>query len=267
MNKMDLDDRVLREMYGRALDAGRPSVCIPSADLEFLSEVAGGRWPAQSAIQRLVRSERIVRVRRDLLILPDVTGRLKIDLPELIDIVAPRPHLITAGRALEHHDLTDQHFFGVVVLTPRELEPLSFRGQSARFAKTNLKNIWGWVDAPGPRYALPERAIVDSVNHPRYGVALSLAVDALLTAAERDSDFLPRLLDTVRHFESPAVARRVGYLVHRFVSAEAAIPFRELIGQNRAPVLLRPAGRQMGELDRLWRVLVNTEVQSEKVEE
>lgn len=257
---------MLKEMYGLALDAGRPSVSIPSLDLNALSEVAGGRWSAQSAIQRLVHSGRITRARRDLLVLPDTTGRLKLDLPDLIDIVAPLPYLITAGRAIEHHDLTDQHFFRVTVLSPRELEPLSFRGQSAKFAKTSAERIWGWAESPGPRYALPERAIVDALNHPRYGVAHSLAVDALLLAVGRDSGFLDRLLDTVRRFESPAVARRVGYVVHRFISTDAAMPFRELIGQNRSPVMLRPGGKRTGDVDSTWRVRVNAQVQPERVQ-
>jgi predicted transcriptional regulator of viral defense system len=263
---MSLEDRVLREMHGLALDAGRPSVSVPSSDLDSLSGVADGKWSAQSAIQRLVRSGRVTRVRRDLLVLPDSTGRLKLDLPDLIDVVAPQPYLITAGRALEHHDLIDQHFFGVTVLTPKELEPLSFRGQSAKFVKTDVENIWDWVETPRPRYALPERAIVDALNHPRYGVSLSLAVDALLAAERRDPNFTDRLLDTVRRFESPAIARRVGYVVHRFVGPDAAMPFRKLIGQNRSPVMLRPTGRRTGDVDSAWRVLVNAGVQPEKVD-
>ena len=262
---MGLDDLILREMHRAAVDAGRPGICIPSVDLDALTQVAGSRWAAQSAIKRLAASGRVVRPRRDLLVLPDTTGLLGVDLPDLIEAVTPRPYLITAGRALEHHDLTDQHFFNVIVLTPGQHEPLSFRGQTATFLGTDARNIWGWERSSGPRYAKPARAIVDALNHPRYAVTLTQAIDALLLAVSRDDRFMDQLYATVARFDSPAVARRVGLVVERFVSPEAAEPFRIRIGKNRAPVLLRPRGKRSGELDETWRVLVNAAVEPERL--
>ena len=259
------DDLVLRELHRAAADAGRRGISIPSKDLVVVERVAPSRASAQKAIQWLVRSGRVVRVRKDLLVLPETTGHLVVDMVDLIDAVAGHPHLITAGRALEHHNLTDQHFFGLSVLTPHQIEPLKFRGQTAKFFQTSPDHIWGAGRGPGPRYALPERVIVDALNHPRYGVSLNQAIDALLMATARDARFLDRLRKTVVRYRSPAAARRVGLVVARFLGPEAAAPFRDLIGQNRSPVLMRPRGRSEGELDATWRVNVNALLEPERV--
>ncbi len=252
-------------MHRVAVDAGRPGICLPSADLAKLAVPAGSLSAAREAVRRLSKAGRIIRARRDLLVLPDATGLLGVDLPDLVDVVAPRPYLITAGRALERHELTDQHFFGTIVLTAARLEQLHFRGQTATFLETDPANIWGWEDASGPRFARPERAILDVLNHPRYAVTLTQAIDALVLADSRDPDFVPRLLDAVVLYGSPAVARRVGLIVDRFVGPQAAAPFRDWIGKNRAPVLLRPRGKRTGLVDGTWRVLVNAPLESERV--
>jgi len=264
MYAMRLDDLVLREMHRAAVEAGRRGVSVPSADLENVARRAGSREAAQKAIQRLVRAERVVRVRKDLLVLPDTTGLLGVDMTDLIDAVAPQPYLITGGRALEHYELTDQHFFGVIVLVPSRVKKLAYRGQSATFLLTGPTNIWGWDENARPQYAVPERAIVDALSHPRYAVSLSQALDALLLAASRDASFLDRLLQTVIRLNSPSAARRTGLVVERFFGAAAAAPYRDLIGENRAPVLMRARGTPEGPLDATWRVVVNAVLEPEK---
>lgn len=191
---MTIEDLVLRELHRAALEAGRRGVAVPSADLGAVARRTGDRTAAEQALKRLVQAKRVVRVRRDLLVLPDATGLLSIDMVDLVDAVALQPYLITGGRALEHFDLTDQHFFGLAVLVPSAVTPLRYRGQTATFFKTDPTNIWGWEPEARPRYALPERALVDVLNHPRYGVSLTQAVDSLLRAASRDSAFLGQLV-------------------------------------------------------------------------
>lgn len=202
--------------------------------------------------------------------LPDTTGLLNIDMVDLVDAIAARPYLITGGRALEQSGLTDQHFFGLVVLVPGDVAKLRYRGQTATFFKTDPTNIWGWGTEDRPRYALPERAIIDALNHPRYGVSLTQALDALLLAASRDHALLDRLLAAVVRYSSGArghgsrsAARRVGLVVERLFGADAAAPYRYLIGENRKPVLMRPGGAPDGPLDRTWRVVVNAVLEPE----
>ena len=248
---------MLVELHRAATLAGRPGVAVPSVDLATFLSQSGNRGYALKAVARLVRSGRLMAVRKDLLVLPDSTGRVIVDLPELIDAVAPLPYLITGGRALQHHDLTDQHFFTAVVLVPRRVANFSYRGEKTVFLLTDHERIWGWSDDERPRYATPERVIVDALSHARYRVSFQQALDAMLRAAGLDSRFLERLAATVSRYASAATARRVGLLVDRHFGTDAAAPFREFIGTSRTPVLLRSTGTAEGPVDRAWRVRMN----------
>ena len=254
---MALEDRVLVELHRAASLAGRPGVAVPSQDLEGVDQQTGSRARTYRALLRLVRSGRIINVRKDLIVLPDATGRTAMELPELIDAITPQPYLITGGRALQYHRLTDQHFFSITVLVPTRVARLAYRGETAAFLTTKPARIWGWQDDERPRFAAPERALVDVLSHSRYGVSFSQALNALHLAVERDPELIERLVGAVRRYGWAASARRVGLLVDRLFGDDAAAPFRAMIGDSRTPVLLRPGGPATGEVDRTWRVVVN----------
>jgi len=250
-----IEDRVLIELHRAAALAGRPGIAVPSQDLDIADQHTGSRSRTKDAIWRLEQAGRITSVRKDLFVLPDATGRISVGLANLIDVVAPQPYLITGGRALEHHNLTDQHFFSVAVLTPSRVTSFMYRGERAIFLPTDKNNIWGGKGQP--HYATPERVIMDALGSTRYGVSFSQVLTALSLEGQRDPEFLGRLLASARHFQSNAAARRVGLLVDRLFGSDAAAPFRELIGKSRTPTLLRRGGRTDGSLDSTWRVIVN----------
>jgi predicted transcriptional regulator of viral defense system len=258
------EDRVLIDLHRAASLAGRPGIAVPSRDLEAATQRIGNQR-ARDTLKRLVRSGRVISVRQDLLVLPDATGRIEVGLPEIIKVVAPPRHLITGGRALEKSRLTDQHAFSVIVLVPNSIIGFSFRGEKAVFLTTQAARIWGWQD-DGSHYAVPERAILDAVSHSRYGVSFPMALGALHSAAERDPDFLQRLFNAARRFDSSAVARRLGLMVQRTFAEELAAPYLELIGKSRTPVLLRPGGARNGPVDHKWRVIVNASIELEKAQ-
>lgn len=267
---MTIEDVVLADLHRATREAGRPSIAIPSKDLDVAARRAGGRVAAKQALARLVSARRVVRVRRDLLLLPDPTGLLNIECDDLVEAIAPTAHLITAGAALAHLGLTDQHYFGLVVLVPTEIATLTYRSQTVKFYKTDPTNIWGSTRGATPRYACPERALLDAVNHPRYGVSLTQSVDALVRAESSDPEFLDRLQSAVHRYGarghgSRSAARRFGLIIDRLYGPSAAAPYREMLGPNRAPVLLRPGGSHEGAVDPTWRVLVNAVLEPEAV--
>jgi predicted transcriptional regulator of viral defense system len=257
-----LEDRVLIDLHRAASLAGRPGIVVPSHDLEATSGRLSNQR-ARDALKRLVQSGRALSVRQDLVVLPDATGRVPIGVPELIEVVAPTLHLITGGRALEHHGLTDQHSFTVIVLVPRPVASFSFRGEKAVFLETRAARIWGW-SRNGPHYATPERAVLDAVSHPRYGVSLSMGIGSLHAAAERDPKFLSRLAEATRRDNSSTAARRVGLIVERIFGEDLAAPYLELIGSSRTPVVLRAGGQRTGPVDQKWRVNVNASIELEQ---
>ena len=268
---MTVEDMLLRDLHRAAIDAGRPGVAVPSVDLPSMVSQTRTQDSIDQALHRLTRSGRIVRVRRDLVVLPDAAGLLRVDLVDVVHAAASGPYIITAGRALQQAELTDQHWFGIEVLTARAGAPITWRDQQARFHQTDPTNLWGAVPDMRPCYALPERALLDVLNHPRYGVSLTQALDALVLAVSRDTLFLDRLHNAVirygagaRNHGARAVARRVGLLVDRLFGADAAHPYLALVGENWAPVPLRPGGKPAGELNRTWRVIENATIAPER---
>ena len=258
-----IEDRVLVELHRAAALAGRPGIVVPSVDLEVADQQTGSRARTKGAISRLVKATKVLAVRKDLLVLPDATGRVTVSVPELVDVVAPPLYLITGGRVLQHHHLTDQHFFSVAVLVPTRVSTFMYRGERAMFLATDPKQIWGRQGEERPRFATPERLILDVLSSTRYGVSFSQALSALSLAVQRDPEFLVRLLANVRRFKSDAAARRVGLLVDRLFGPDSAAPFRELIGKSRTPVLLRRGGVTDGQVDPTWRVIVNASTEPE----
>lgn len=272
MLPMTIEDRVLIELHRAAIDAGRRGIAVPSVDLARAATDGLDRTAVDEATRRLVRTGRVMRVRRDLLVLPDAAGLLGIGLADLVDVIATDPYLITGGRALQQFELTDQHYFGFTILVTKDVSPVEFRGEKATFFVTDPSNIWGATDGTGPRFARPERALIDVLNHPRFGVSLTQAADALIRARAGDVDFLGRFVDAVRDYGAGArnhgaraAARRVGYVVEQIFGSKDAEPFRALIGPNPAPVLLRPGRRHTGVVDPVWRVVVNAAVAPELV--
>lgn len=258
-----VEDQVLVELHRAAALTSRPGIVVPSVDLNLADQQTGSRDRTRAAISRLTKAGKVLAIRKDLLVLQDATGRVSVSVPELIDVVAPRPYLITGGRALQYHRLTDQHFFSVAVLVPTRVSPFQYRSERAVFLATVSERIWGWQEDERPHYATPERVIVDVLSSTRFSVAFSQAVTALYLAVRRDPEFLSRLVATVHRFDSPTVARRVGLLVDRLIGTEAAAPFRVLIGLSRTPVQLRRGGRTDGAVDPTWRVIVNALIEPE----
>ena len=103
-----IDDSLLISLHRGSIEAGRPGIAIPSIDLDLARLPHDRRAVARSALFRLANAGRISRVRRDLMVLPDVTGISDVSIADLVDAVATPPYLITAGAALAHHELTDQ---------------------------------------------------------------------------------------------------------------------------------------------------------------
>ena len=119
--------------------------------------------------------------------------------------------------------------------------------------------------APHPYLITGARALVPRVGAPSQPQTFAGSVNRELVAVSKDPSFLDRMAEAVVRYGSPSAARRVGLVVERFFGPAAALPYRELIGQNRSPVLMWPGGPADGPLDKTWRVIVNAELQPEKV--
>ncbi len=239
--------------------AGRWPVVVED-DLAAIDALTGSRRASFATLRQLARTGQLERVRRGAYVMRDQTGVLRIDLHALIDALTPQPYLITAGRALTAHDLSDQHFRRAVVLIASPRRDFDWRGERVHHVLTARSRLWGAQARGGPRVAGPERAILDSLAHPRWGVTLAQSVEALDLALRRRPGFAERLAAAAARYRNAAVARRLGLLVTHLASEQDAAPFHPLRGSSHASTPLDQTAPRHGPLDTTWRVQVNADL-------
>ena len=258
ISERPLSERAFVALNRRALDADRHSVVRLDEDMEALDATTGSRRRSQDALRQLRRDGRLRRVRRGVYLLVAPTGSTDARILPLIDAVTPRPYLVTAGRALAEFGLTDQHFFRVIVLTSHRLNDWSWQGDEVRYALVAPERIWGLSTPNGPSIALPERAILDCLANPRWGVTLpqtAEAVDRAVPGRTTPED----LAHAAKRYGSAAVARRLGYLLELLHGPDAAEPLLALRGRSHAHVLLSSSAPDRGPTSARWGVRINVD--------
>jgi predicted transcriptional regulator of viral defense system len=252
----------LTQLARAASLAGRPGVVVVEEDLTVVEAMVRSRTRAHQLLQELESHGRLRSVRRGVYTLVSQTGTIEAGLLDLIAAITPTPYIVTAGRALQFHELSDQHFRLVVVAAPRKLHSWAWRGDTVRYARVGRHRLRGSVirtRRTAARVASPERAILDSLEHPAWGVSLSQVVEALDVAVRRNDDFVDRLAAEAALAQNNAVARRLGFLVSRVVGDPDARAFLALRGSSKAITPLQAGGAQTGRIDRMWRVRENVE--------
>ena len=253
-----LSERAFVALNRRALDDERHPVVRLDKDMQTLDVATGSRRRSRDALRRLSRDGRLRRVRRGVYLLVAPTGSTDARVLPLIDAVTPRPYLITAGRALAELGLSDQHFFRVIVLTSHRLSGWSWQGDEVRYALVAPERIWGPSRSSGPQVALPERAILDCLANPRWGVSVAQTAEAVDRAVPgRTSP--ERLAKAAERYGSAAVARRLGYLLELLHGADAAVPLLALRGRSHANVLLSGSAPDRGPSSPRWGLRINVD--------
>jgi predicted transcriptional regulator of viral defense system len=254
-----LTERAFIAMSRRALDGGRYPIVRLDEDLEALDGATGSRRRSHDSLRRLQRDGRLRRIRRGIYVLVGPTGTADTGVFQLIDATTPRPYLITAGRALAEFGLSDQHFFRVVILTPHDLESWRWQGDDVVYVHTPEERIWGLYTPNGPSVALPERAILDCLAHPRWGVTLPQVAEAIDRGIQNGRTPPAGLASAATRYRNHAAAQRLGYLIEALHGADAAEPFLALRGRTHSAVLLSASGMNRGPIDSKWRVRVNVD--------
>jgi predicted transcriptional regulator of viral defense system len=242
--------------------ARRPGIVVLREDVARLDELTGSRQRSHAVLERLERAGRIRRVRRGIYALVDATGGVRVGILDLIAASTPEPYLVTGGRALQFHGLTDQHFRRVHVLTATQLRSWSWRGDEVRYVRTEAALRGGSVRTrkTRARVAAPARAIADSLSHPRWGVTLAQVVEALDAMLLRDPDFTDALAIEAGRQGNHALARRLGFLVSHLAGPDTARPFLALLGASNAATRLQASAEAVGPIDARWQVRVNVDL-------
>jgi predicted transcriptional regulator of viral defense system len=258
LSERPLSERAFVALSRSAMDAGRHPVVRLDDDIKALDATTGSQRRSQDALRQLRRDGRLLRVRRGVYLLVAPTGSFDVRLLELLDAVTPKPYLITAGRALTEFNLSDQHFFGVIVLTSHRLHDWSWQGDRVRYALLAPERIWGLYTANGPSIASPERAILDCLANPRWGVSMAQTAEAIDRAVPGHTN-PERLAQAAERYGRAAVARRLGYLIELLHGLAAAEPLLALRGGSHAHVLLSASAPDRGPSSPRWRLRINVD--------
>jgi len=258
LSERPLSERAFVALSRITIDARRHPVVRLDEDIEALDATTGSRRRSQDALRQLSRDGRLRRVRRGVYLLVAPTGSTEVRLLGLIDAVTPRPYLITAGRALAEFNLSDQHFFRVIVLTSHRLNDWSWQGDQVRYALLAPERIWGLYTPNGPSIALPERAILDCLANPRWGVSVAQTAEAVDRAVP-DRTSPERLARAAEHYGSAAAVRRLGYLLELLHGPAAAEPLLALRGRSHAHVLLSASAPDRGPSSPRWGLRINVD--------
>jgi predicted transcriptional regulator of viral defense system len=260
-NSKRLEDAYVALSRAAAL-AGRPRICIIEPDLPNLDVLTGSRARSHDLLAALERAGRIHPVRRGAYVLVSSTGNVGVSVLDLVAALTPEPYLVTAGRALQFHNLTDQHFRLVVVLVRKQARSWSWRRETVRYSRTDRPFRPAITRSKRTRavVATPERALADSLENPSFGVTLAQVAEALDSKLQQDAASADRLASVIADGYGHASARRFGFLVAHLADETAARGFLPLRGRSKAATLLLKGGPTEGPVDPVWNVRQNVDL-------
>jgi predicted transcriptional regulator of viral defense system len=244
-----------------AVLAGTPGVVLVERDIGVLDTLTGSRPRSHKLVRRLADAGHLHPVRRGVYVVVDNAGTVGADIFDLIDALTPRPYLVTAGRALQFHGLTDQHFRRIDVLVGAQLRHWSWRGSTVKYfnTTTSLRGFSTRTRKTPASIANPERAVADSLDRPALGVTLFQVAEALDLLLNRDPASLDRLAVLTANAYSRALARRLGFLATTLAGGDAARVFLPLVGKSMGATALLAGGPADGPVDPTWMVRVNVD--------
>jgi predicted transcriptional regulator of viral defense system len=226
----------------RALARSGLSVIRIPDDLQTLHRHGFPMQSSQSALQMLVRLGLLRPIARGLYEVRDPAGVSQSSFEALLGSwFRGGPHLATGWWALAQAHLTTQEVREVVVLTETNRRSVFVLGRRVRVAKVGRDDLWGGRQRrTGLILARPERALCDCVATRPARIPAARTAEALDGFLKVDEHALERLVRAARRFDSPVVARRLGFLVDVVAGPEAAAPFLPLIGASKKPDALEP---------------------------
>lgn len=258
----DLEEAAYTVLYRASAGDRRPGIVLADKDFTVLDEISGSRTRTHGLVTRLEQAGRVRRVRRGAYTLVDAAGNTRATALDLIAALTPRPYLVTAGAALQFHDLTDQHFRLIVVLTNTQMRGWAYRGQQIKYVRTDrqLAGAASRSRKTPAAIARPAIAIADSLDHPSWGVTLAQVSEAIDRMRDRDRGFPDVLATEVAEQYGHSVARRLGVLITALAGQNAARAFLPLRGASKTATKLLAGGPDTGALDTTWGVRINVDL-------
>lgn len=236
---------IVRRLYAADIFYLTPRLLAGIFDLD--------RPQAYSLLERLTRQGLTVAVEKGKYLLVGLEPERVLGNPLFIATQLAHPAYVSYWSALHYHGLTEQVPHTVFVATTRKKRPLAFQGHRFRYVTIKPDKFFGYRresvgDLPVVM-ADPEKALIDSLDQPRYAGGMAEVAHALAAAApELD---IPLLLDYAARMDDRSLASRLGYLL-----TAQGLP-TDRLPVSATPVLLDPHLSAQGDYDARWRVRVN----------
>ncbi len=242
---MDDPVSVVRRLYAADIFYLTPKLLAGIFDLDAPQ--------AYALLERLTRQGLVVAVEKGKYLLVGLQPERVLGNPLFIAAQLAHPSYISYWSALHYHGLTEQVPHTVFVATTRKKRPVAFQGHRFRYVTIKPDKFFGYRresvgDLPVV-VADPEKALIDSLEQPRYAGGMAEVV-AALAAATPDLD-ISLLLDYAARMGDRSLASRLGYLLTAQGILADGLPI------SAAPVLLDPHSPAEGGYDIRWRVRVN----------
>ena len=220
----------------------------------LLSDLLGlRRRQAYRLIARLEEEGLVVEVERGKFLFLGLEPDRVLSNPLFVASHLVTPAYVSYWSALHFYGFTEQVPLTTFVATTKKKRPVTFRDFRFRFVTVKPYKFFGYrreiVDGLPVVIANEAKAIVDSLDQPRYAGGIPEVAKALRTALEVVD--VPTLVEYANRMGDKSLGSRLGYLLEALGS-----PVEGLI-QSASPVKLEPACPRTGHYDSRWRVIVN----------
>ena len=163
------------------------------------------------------------------------------------------PSYISYWSALHFYGFTEQAPLTVFVATTKKKRPVEFNDMRFRFVTLQPRKFFGYrrelVDDLPVLIADEAKAIVDSLDQPRYAGGLAEAAKALHAALPAID--VPTLVEYANRMEDKSLGSRLGFLLEKLGQPV------EGLSHSDSPVKLDPTRAREGEYAPRWRVVIN----------
>lgn len=173
------------------------------------------------------------------------------------------PYFYSFGTACTHHGFTEQVFSDVYLACQEDRRPDSIRGKRYVFVQVAEQRFFGFKEITvlghAVQMAIPERALLDGIDRPRYAGGIGEVSRIAQRAARKIS--WEALVELARKWESSALVQRLGYFMdlHQVaVPDDVRAALLELV-RPRSKIQLGSRRRwgSSGKLVRPWNVVEN----------
>lgn len=156
-------------------------------------DVQMDRRHIQNLVTKLVRNGWLIRLKRELYAISDLSSRGFLSLsPYLVANLLVEDSYVSFEAALQHYSMFDQSLAKIASVSLKSQKAVKLNNTEYGFVKTKSDYYFGWreiaADNKTARVAYPEKALIDMINFHRTKYIIDLVLEKL-REYKKDLDF------------------------------------------------------------------------------